>query len=299
MLPAKLQLDFNNKIKLPLRPIFEKDALQAGVEVNLLPLYEAHPVISGNKWFKLKYNLEQFYLNNADYLITFGGGYSNHLRAALQASRIYGFSLVVIIRGDDPHFSTPLIQDLKKCAVPIHFVSGYNYRNHKMELAHDISKQYFGTPYILPEGGSNTFALNGTAEIAELIPESTTNVCLSVGTGGTLAGLSKGLEARATWVLGYSSLKGEDTLTDDIFDMQELAFGKTVPNFSLNWEFNFGGYAKQSPALVGFANRFSSAYNIPLELVYNAKMLFGLKEMIKLGYFQRGSEIVAIHTGGV
>jgi len=166
----------------------------------------------------------------------------------------------------------------------------------------------YGRFYLLPEGGSNTLAIQGCAEIVDEINTSLNgnafdSLCVASGTGATLAGLIKGImDSRLSTpqtAMGFAALKGAEFLTKDVADFLQQAGVISNNNWHINTDYHFGGYAKTNNALFLFMEKFQNDFNIPLDAVYTGKMFYGLFDLISKGHFATGSRIVAIHTGGL
>jgi 1-aminocyclopropane-1-carboxylate deaminase len=253
-----------------------------------------HPYVSGNKYRKLKYNLAQAKKENYTTLLTFGGAYSNHIAALAFAGKEAGFKTIGVIRGEELATKiqdNPTLTFAQKCGMTFLFETRANYRN-KNEIAylHQLIEK-FGSFYLIPEGGTNEFAIKGCEEI--LTPEDKVfdYICCSVGTGGTIAGIINSSNSNQN-VLGFPALKGD-------FLKQEIQQMVQKDNWELNSDYHFGGYAKVSPELILFINSFYENTKILLDPVYTAKLLFGIINLINQGYFPNGSKILAIHTGGI
>ncbi|QNK76290.1 1-aminocyclopropane-1-carboxylate deaminase/D-cysteine desulfhydrase [Winogradskyella sp. PAMC22761] len=253
-----------------------------------------HPFISGNKFRKLKYNLKQAKVIGAKSMLTFGGAFSNHIAAVAYAGKEYGIPTIGIIRGEELAYKSELnstLQFAKSCGMQLKFVTREAYREKMNETFLDELKEEFKACYILPEGGTNDLAVKGCEEI--LVPEDShfNYICSAVGTGGTISGLINASQ-KDQEVLGFPALKG-DFLQEDIrkFANQE--------NWKLITDYHFGGYGKIKPELISFINRFKTDYNIPLDPIYTGKMLYGIFDLIGKGFFPEGSNILAIHTGGL
>lgn len=253
-----------------------------------------HPQISGNKFFKLKYNLLAAKQQNLSSILTFGGAYSNHIAATAYAAHLFGLKSVGVIRGEELA-SKPLNPTLAKAqslGMHLHFVSRTEYRlrdeaNYLQQLQHQ-----FPQAYIIPEGGTNELAVQGCQEIlSQSDLEQYDVICCTVGTGGTISGLIE-RSAPHQKVLGFSALKGG-------FLQQEVQQWTQKQNWSLTDAYCCGGYAKTSPELLAFIENFEEQHAVPLEPIYTGKMMFGLLNLIKNNYFAEGTRILAIHSGGL
>lgn len=255
-----------------------------------------HPDLPGNKWRKLKYNLAE--VGDRD-ILTFGGAYSNHLRATAAAGRLLGVGTIGVVRGE-PHL--PLNPSLARAVshgMRLTYMDRSTYRRKHTPEVLDALAERFGDCYVVPEGGSNALAVRGCAELAaeieaQLAPDV---VCAPVGTGGTVAGLAAGL-SRGRRVVGFSALKGEGFLDRAVADLQTETYGRQRGSWEINYEFHHGGFAKRSARLDAFVVDFAVRHGIELERVYVAKMLSGIYEMARRGDFAAGTVIAAVITGG-
>jgi 1-aminocyclopropane-1-carboxylate deaminase len=252
-----------------------------------------HPSISGNKFRKLKYNLEEARIQKADTLLTFGGAYSNHIAAVAAAGVEHGFKTIGIIRGEEivnKVGDNPTLSFAQHCGMKLIFTTRQQYRHKNLEEL-SVSGTECDKFYIIPEGGTNELAVRGCEEI--LTPEDSEfdYVCCAVGTGGTIAGIINSSAAHQK-ILGFPALKG-NFLADEI---SKFAHGN-------NWElisgYEFGGYAKIDADLITFINAFYKQTNIALDPVYTGKVLFGVMDLIKGDFFPTRSKILVIHTGGL
>ncbi len=253
-----------------------------------------HPLISGNKYRKLKYNLIKAREDGFDTLLTFGGAYSNHISATAYAGKVHGFKTIGIIRGEELEEKwslNPTLKLAKAHGMQFKFVSRDVYRDKDNIHFHRELENEFGPHYLLPEGGTNVCAIKGCEEILTPNDKDFDVLCCSVGTGGTLAGISNAALPHQQ-VLGFPALKG-DFLQEDIrkFARKE--------NWVLQKEYHFGGYAKVSGALVDFVNDFYKQTQILLDPIYTGKMIFGLLDMIQKKSFEPKTRILAVHTGGL
>ncbi len=253
-----------------------------------------HPVISGNKYRKLKYNLLEAKNRGEHTLLSFGGAYSNHIAALAYAGKERDFRTIGVIRGEElkHHWQdNPTLKAAQAQGMQLYFLSREDYRRKEETAVLSQLKAKFGDFYLLPEGGTNALAVKGCEEILTSEDDTFDVICTCVGTGGTLAGL-----ANAAWphqrVLGFPVLKGE-YLKDSIRNFAQKDNWELVPGF------HFGGYAKVNADLVRFINRFKEQTGIQLDPVYTGKLFFGLLELIKQDTFAPGTRILAIHTGGL
>jgi len=265
-----------------------------GMIVAMLRLDLFDPVISGNKWYKLIYNLQEAKEKGFDTVLTFGGPFSNHLVATAAAAKKYGFHSVGIVRGMEPQL-TATLKDCLGYGMQLHGVSReeYAHKNQVAYLAH--LSETFHQPFIIPEGGANEAGRRGCALIANLIGNAYTHICLSVGTGTTLAGIRHALPA-CQHLIGFAPMKGGRYLEDEI---GPFLVAEKKEKFRITDEWHFGGFGKTAPTLERFMDTFLFETGIELDRVYTGKMMFGLQEMIVRGEFPDKAKILCIHTGGV
>ena len=253
-----------------------------------------HPFVSGNKFRKLKYNLLQAKTENQSTLLTFGGAYSNHIAAVAYAGKEKGFQTIGIIRGDelgDKIESNPTLKFAQECGMQFEFVSREDYRLKTDSAFFEQLENKFGSFYLIPEGGTNAFAINGCEEILTQEDGIFDYVACAIGTGGTISGIINSA-FRYQKILGFPALKG-DFLQDEIRNFVQNE------NWELITEYHFGGYAKVNDELIAFINWFFEQTQIPLDPVYTGKMVFGVFDLINKNYFPENSKILLIHTGGL
>jgi 1-aminocyclopropane-1-carboxylate deaminase len=278
--------------------VIEKIELDAKLEGNRVVFIkredEIHQFVSGNKFRKLKYNILEAQNKGHEGLLTFGGAYSNHIAAVAYAGQQCGLKTIGIIRGDeleDQIAKNPTLGFAKEHGMQLHFISREMYRNkNEPNFIKNLQKQ-FGEFYVLPEGGTNALAVRGCEEILSDIENDFDYICTSVGTGGTMAGLINASLPEQT-VVGFSALKG-------VFQKEVIEQFTSRTNFYLTDAYCFGGYAKIDSELIRFINEFKERTTIPLDPVYTGKMMFGIMDLLKKGYFRENSRILAIHTGGL
>jgi 1-aminocyclopropane-1-carboxylate deaminase len=253
-----------------------------------------HPLISGNKFRKLKYNLKEAKVQNQTQLLTFGGAFSNHIVAVAAAGKEYGFQTIGVIRGDELATQiedNPSLKLARDCGMKFEFVSREQYRLKNENKTLEFWQKKYGNFYLLPEGGTNDLAVKGCEEILTMQDENYDFICCAVGTGGTISGLINSAKAHQK-IIGFPALKG-DFLREDICKFTARK------NWELCGDYHFGGYGKVTPQLIKFLNDFHAQYQIPLDPIYTGKMVFGVMDLIEKKYFKKGSKILLIHTGGL
>ena len=263
-----------------------------------------HPTISGNKWRKLYYNLQEANNQGKTQLLTFGGAFSNHIAATAAAGKQFGFKTIGIIRGEEHLPLNPTLQLAYENGMQFHYVDRAFYREKKYDVLFlETLKEQNGDFYLVPEGGSNAFAVKGCTEIIKNINIDYDTICCACGTGGTIAGIIAAADETKN-IIGFPALKGGGFLKNDIQQLladyqQQFLVEINHPNWSLNTDYHFGGYAKITHELVDFVNDFYQKHAIPLDLIYTGKMLFGILHLAKTTAFFNGKKIVVIHTGGL
>ncbi|WP_031479493.1 1-aminocyclopropane-1-carboxylate deaminase/D-cysteine desulfhydrase [Streptomyces bicolor] len=255
-----------------------------------------HPELIGNKWRKLAPNLAAA---AGRAVVTFGGAYSNHLRATAAAGRLLGLSTIGVVRGQELA-DRDLNPSLARCAADgmrLRFVDRSTYRRKSEPDALRGILRGIGAEdaYVVPEGGSNALAVRGCLALGEELRGRADVVAVACGTGGTLAGLAAGLDPGQR-ALGVPVLKG-GFLADEVRDLQASAFGGPRGEWWLDERFHFGGYARTTPALDSFAADFEERHGVAVERLYVAKLLYGLVVLTEEGAFPRGTVIAAVVTG--
>lgn len=264
---------------------------QHQVRLDMLRLDRIHPQLSGNKWYKLKYNLLAALEANKNNILSFGGAYSNHLHALAYAGKQFNFKTIGIIRGDEQRTTT--LEDCLHWGMQLHFMPRSLYRNrNENEFMFDIQARY-PDAYIIPEGGNNKAGIRGCEEIVSNFSKTEyTHIACAVGTGATLQGLLRSVSNEVE-VLGFSALSKCDQERQQLFQLFPTKRWQLLPdNF-------FGGFARSNATLLQFQHAFNFQHNIELDMVYTAKMMFHLHQLIEQGYFPKQSNILAIHTGGL
>lgn len=272
--------------------------LQKGISLYIKREDLIHSKISGNKYRKLKYNLQQAQLENKSTLLTFGGAFSNHISAVASVGKEFGFKTIGIIRGDELGADlaktlaiNPTLRFAYECGMQFKFVSRSSYREKTSENFISNLKEEFGGFYLIPEGGTNEFAVKGCEEILSEETDKFDIVCSAVGTGGTISGLINSAKKHQQ-IIGFPALKGN-------FLSEEIQKYTQSTNWLLNCEYHFGGYAKTTDELIRFINQFKEETGIPLDPIYTGKLLFGVIDSINKNYFKKGHKILGIHTGGL
>ena len=257
-----------------------------------------HPTISGNKWFKLKYNLLAARQQGFTTLLSFGGAYSNHIHALAVAGHEHGFRTIGMIRGEAYQPLNATLQFAVDHGMELYYLDRAEYRQKGSPALLGQLHHRFGRHYLLPEGGTNGLAVQGCRELLADVVEPFDLVACACGTGGSFAGVVAALNGDHQ-ALGVAVLKGGEFLTAAV---QELVWQNRAAQFD-NWriesDYHHGGYARTTPELLGFMQYFEQTHGIPLDPVYTGKLFFALYALVKQHYFARGTTLLAIHTGGL
>lgn len=293
----KIDILFENPIT-PLQEIKLPGVETSGVTILLKRIDLTHPQISGNKWYKLKYNLLFAKENGYDTLLSFGGAYSNHIDALAAAGKLFGFKTIGVIRGEVHHPLNPTLQSASENGMTLYYLDRNSYRRKNTDEIIESLKKIFGNFYLIPEGGSNSLAVKGCSEIVKSIDSDFDYICSPCGTGGTLAGLICGCGSSKK-IIGFPVLKGGQFLYKNISELVYNFSGQYFSNWKLQTDYDFGGYAKVNSSLIQFIIEFEKLNKIEIEPIYTGKMLFGIADLISKNFFNSNSVIAAIHTGGL
>jgi 1-aminocyclopropane-1-carboxylate deaminase len=292
-------MDFHSKIQGKNQHIVLPELEAKNYQLFIKREDQIHPLVSGNKFRKLKYNLKEALDQKKTTLLTFGGAFSNHILATAIAGKSTGFKTIGIIRGDELGFdlektfaSNSTLRNASKHGMQFDFVSRETYRNKTSIEFTEILQKKYGDFYCIPEGGTNSLAVKGCEEILTKEDSQFDYICSCVGTGGTISGIINNAKDHQK-VLGFTVLKG------DFLENEILKYAKKQENWELNNDYHFGGYGKYSDELIHFINRFKSQTDIPLDPIYTGKMMFGVLDMINKKKFPNGSKILIIHSGGL
>ena len=272
-------------------PLLEERGIQLMVKRDDL----VHPEIMGNKWRKLKYNIQEAKKRGSRGIITLGGAFSNHIAATAAAAFENGLDAIGIIRGDELHErSNPTLQFASDKQMQLKFVSREAYRSYRTDPA-TLATTYTDY-YFLPEGGTNQLAVKGCAEIIQEIAVEFDVIVSPIGSGGTLCGLISAL-GDTQKALGISSLKGSFIHNE----VKRLLGNYAIDSnkYEIQDQYHFGGYAKTTPELIDFINWFKEYFKVPLDPIYTGKSFFAVWDMIKNFKFEKNLRIILLHTGGL
>lgn len=290
--------------KVPVQRVEHKTFADAGIELLVRRDDLIDPELSGNKFYKLFFNLRIAREQGFVRLLSFGGAYSNHLHALAAAGKRYGFSTIGVVRGERPVQLSPTLTDAEAWGMKLIFISRADYRDKsEPELLAGLRSRH-GEFYLIPEGGANLQGAQGMQLLGQALEQQLkgdyTAVCVACGTGTSLAGLAAGIDSTKP-ALGFSVLKGEGGLGEVISTTyRQLRASDATANWRLITGFHAGGYGKKHPEYLSqFWQDFERNSGIPLDPVYTVKMFWGISSLAQQGYWPRGSRIVAIHSGGL
>ncbi len=287
-LPFLLQ---ETKIQPVSHPVLD----EAGVSLSIKRDDQIHPIISGNKWRKLKYTLDHALSMGFKHLISMGGPWSNHLHALAFMGHQIGIRTTGIVRGEVKEPENPCLAEMRQWGMEIIFVNRIEFRQLR-QFHHYKSKpgeQYHG--YWIPEGGATRFAMAGIRELVAEINVPFDTLAVACGTGTTLAGVASALPAH-TEALGIAVLKDAGFLNRDV----EALLGEwNTRNWSINLDYHFGGFGKADDDLLKFIDEFEKQTDTPLDPIYTGKLFYSLLDMVRKKQFTAGHRIIAIHTGGL
>lgn len=285
-------LDSISLDKIDLTVFSEKD-----IKVFALRLDKIHPVVSGNKYFKLKYHIRNAIENKYEGVITFGGAWSNHIVATACTATMNHLKSKGIIRGESPKVISDALLQAQAFGMQLEFISREQYRKTSNEdYLNNLANQY-PEYYIIPEGGSGELGLKGTAEIPALVNSNEfSHIVSAIGTGTTFCGLANTCKPGQV-NLGIPVLKGINNLQEQYAPFLRNPIKKSKIIFE--YDYHFGGYAKYSKTLLDFMNEFYRLTNIPTDFVYTGKLFFAVHDLVNKTFFLPGSRVLIIHSGGL
>ncbi|MGZ5246401.1 MAG: 1-aminocyclopropane-1-carboxylate deaminase/D-cysteine desulfhydrase [Flavitalea sp.] len=267
------------------------DLINTGISMDIIRFDRIHPVISGNKYFKLKVSLDKALQHKKKGILTFGGAWSNHLLATAAACRELGLRSIGIIRGERPANPSESLLDLESMGMKLIFISREEFKRRQFE----VIQSYFPEYIVVPEGGAHEEGVIGAAEMVKYIPQQDYDlICCAIGTATMMSGI---VQQAKIPVLGFSSLKLPDTETNTI--TQTIESYAPGADYSICYDYHFGGFGKTTPSLFSFMNELYHHTKIPTDIVYTGKMIYGLFDMARNKKIQEGSRIIILHSGGL
>ncbi|RYU91148.1 pyridoxal-phosphate dependent enzyme [Mucilaginibacter terrigena] len=285
-------MDISLDIYSPTQPIESKLFADKGIKVFIKRDDLIHPIISGNKWRKLKYVLQQAQAQNKTHLVTFGGAYSNHLLATAAAAAKFGFKATGIVRGEEVENDTLFLCKLH--GMQLIFTDRESYRDKQA-----LFNKFFadnGQAFFIDEGGASAEGAKGCSELVDELTETYDHIFCACGTGTTAAGVINGI-AKNNLPTQFNAIP---VFKNGEFMKVEIDRFLTAPaNYSLHLDYHFGGYGKTTPELINFIKQFVVDTGILIEPIYTGKMLYAIFDLAAKGHFTPGSKILAIHSGGI
>jgi len=293
-------------IPSPLQRIPIKEFNEKNVELYIKRDDLIHSEVSGNKWRKLKLNIEQARFKGKNKIITFGGAYSNHIAATAKAAEIYGFESIGIIRGEDADFNNRTLSFARSCGMKLITVSRSEYRNSDTWDYKESLKEKFQNFYLIPQGGENFYGINGCIEIINEI-ETEINpdvIYVSCGTATTISGMILGNKNHRK-IMGVSALKGGHFLLEnmrknlmDVYSDEETV-EYAMERVTLLTDYHFGGFARVNETLIDFMREFYQLTGIKLDPIYTAKTAYAMLKKVREKHNKKPEKWVLIHTGGL
>lgn len=291
---------FKVSCRAPTQKFSLPESHEKGIDLFIKRLDLAHQPIGGNKYYKLKYNLQRAQAEGAEMLITFGGAYSNHILALAQAGDLLRCPTLGLIRGEElgkdlskTLLNNPTLAAASRLGMRFEFLERTTYRfKESLSFIKALQRRY-PKAYIIPEGGTNSRAIKGCQEILDEKDRIYDYIAIPMGTGGTFCGVLKGLSQNQL-LLGFPALKNLSFFLEN-----KINSCTSKKNYAIINRYQFGGYAKISDELINFMNFFKQKNAIPLDPVYTSKMMFGLSDMIRKDVFPHGARVLVLHTGGL
>lgn len=259
------------------------------IKAEVIRLDKIHPVISGNKWFKLRYYIEEAKALDKKHIVTFGGAWSNHIAATAAISKLHELKATGIIRGEESAKLSSTLLKAKEFGMELVFISRTAYKD-KILPEQFIGKQY----YLIKEGGFGKTGAKGASTILDHCKKKYTHYCCAVGTGTMLAGIINTIQFPQN-AIGISVMKNNNELEENT----RLLIDTAKNNWRIIHDYHFGGYAKHQPELLQFMNDLYQKTSIPSDFVYTGKLFYGINDLIQKDFFPDNSELLIIHSGGL
>jgi 1-aminocyclopropane-1-carboxylate deaminase len=267
---------------------------EKNISADALRLDKIHPVVSGNKWFKLKYYLQEAQRKNIKTILTFGGSYSNHILAVAYAAKAFGLKSIGLVRGMESSMVSHTLQHAKRYGMQLECISRADYKKKDEPAFQKIVAGKFPGSFIIPEGGSGASGVKGSAEILSLVnSDAYTHILCAVGTGTMFSGLANVTKPNQK-LIGICVLKGMQEACNGLIDKKEKKQAHEI-----NHAYHLGGYAKKNGDLLTFMNNFYAQTGIPTDFVYTGKLFYAAVDLTRKNYFPPESKLLIIHSGGL
>ena len=267
---------------------------QNSISIEVLRLDQIHPIVSGNKWYKLRYYIQAALESNSHSIASFGGPFSNHLVALAYTAKINGLKSIGYVRSNKEEPITPTLQEALHYGMELNYLGRTMFQSKKEELLKEFRKLNDKQLYFIDEGGYGQLGANGASTIMSNCENTYDYIICAVGTGTMIAGIINAASKKQT-VIGIPILKNEGSIKHEIQNLQEYKNA----NFILLNEFHQGGYAKTTPEQISFMNRFWKLTNIPTDIVYTGKVFYAVNKLLEQKFFKENSKVLIIHSGGL
>lgn len=270
-----------------------------GREIQLIRYDKMHPEYGGNKWFKLKYNIEKAVSENRKYIVSFGGAYSNHLYALAAICRDVGIASVGIVRGEEHYTKNSSLEFCSRAGMKLLHLSKRDYNRRFDESFIETIKHSYPDALIIPDGGANADSIRGAAEMCSSFPTDVKHIYTACGTYTTLCGMLTSLRPHvyiravavlksSAWAIPYVT----KTLTELNYDASAL-----IQSCQWKFDYHFGGYARTTKPLLQFKNEVNEKYGLSLDDVYGAKLFYALHDELSKGVFSADEKIAVVMCG--
>jgi 1-aminocyclopropane-1-carboxylate deaminase len=261
--------------------------------VDILRIDTIHPIVSGNKWFKLRYYLKDCIEKKYNTIASFGGPYSNHIVALAFAAKENKLQSIGYIRTNEGEPLTHTLMEAQSYGMQLVFLGRTLFQQRKEALLHETSN----STYFVDEGGYGILGMKGAADILNDYPETKQydQILCAVGTGTMIAGICHA-SAKNQQILGIPVLKNEASIATEI---NALLPENKKDCFTLIHDYHFGGYAKKNEELLSFMQSIWLKEKLPTDFVYTGKLLYAVNDLIQKQYFKSNAKILLIHSGGL
>jgi len=267
------------------------------IAIEALRLDQIHPIVSGNKWYKLRYYIKEALAKNASTIASFGGPYSNHLVALAFAAKENGLKSIGYVRANKGEPITPSLQEALDYGMELSYMSRSIFQFKKDQLLSEYEESHNDGIYFINEGGYGTIGAKGAATIISDWGNTfhTYNyIICAVGTGTMIAGIINATIENQK-IIGIPVLKNEGSIRNEIVNL--LQNKKAV--FELLHTFHQGGYAKITKEQIEFMNRLWENEKMPTDIVYTGKLFYAVEQLVQQNYFKPNSKVLVIHSGGL
>jgi 1-aminocyclopropane-1-carboxylate deaminase/D-cysteine desulfhydrase-like pyridoxal-dependent ACC family enzyme len=290
-------------------PSVEQDVLSAflnekGIRLTIKRDDLIHHEVSGNKWRKLKWNIDNALQSERKTILTFGGAHSNHIAASSAAAQLHGLHSIGIIRGEEVDLNNPTLKKARMNGMEIHRVSRSEFRQIEDRDYIESLRHRFGPFYLIPQGGQNHYGVQGCSEIMSELTKDYDRIFVACGTATTLSGMAIANKVGAE-IYGVSALRGGDFLIETVKSYVKKTFNDLeteediLSKIHLITDSHFGGYAKIKPELIEFMRNFAEETGVKLDPVYTAKTAFALFDFAKKFDLSKTENWLLIHSGGM